>query len=197
MGVVVQHDKRKREILDKALDVFVIEGYEDATFQKIADRCGISRTTLYTYFKTKKEIFTWSLKQLTESLEKNLQAVLRTPGLTNSDKLQFFAKMIIGKCVENHKLFNVVLAYLFQIQKSGKDPNERVRHRTIRLRHLLSKIILDGIKCGEFKEINIKAWNELFYGLIESIVFRLAILNQENVEELLPTIEMAIAALKK
>ena len=43
MAIIVEHDKRKREILDKALDVFIEEGYEDATFQKIADKCGISR----------------------------------------------------------------------------------------------------------------------------------------------------------
>ena len=47
MAIIVEHDKRKREILDKALDVFIEEGYEDATFQKIADKCGITRTTLY------------------------------------------------------------------------------------------------------------------------------------------------------
>ena len=39
MAIVVEHDKRKAEILQKALDVFVEEGYEDVTYQKIADRC--------------------------------------------------------------------------------------------------------------------------------------------------------------
>ena len=66
MAIVVEHEKRRFEILEKALDIFVEEGYEDATFQKIADRCGITRTTLYLYFKNKREIFVWSIKQLTE-----------------------------------------------------------------------------------------------------------------------------------
>ena len=57
MAVQVEHDKRKQEILEKALDLFVEEGYEDVTFQKISDRCGITRTTLYIYFKNKREIF--------------------------------------------------------------------------------------------------------------------------------------------
>ena len=46
MGIVIDHEKRKKVILKKALDVIIDEGYEDATFQKIADRCGITRTTL-------------------------------------------------------------------------------------------------------------------------------------------------------
>ena len=51
MATIVEHDKRRQEILQRALDVFIDEGYEDVTFQKIADRCGITRTTLYIYFK--------------------------------------------------------------------------------------------------------------------------------------------------
>jgi len=30
----VSHEKRKQEILEKALDIFIEEGYEDTTFQK-------------------------------------------------------------------------------------------------------------------------------------------------------------------
>ena len=69
MAIVVEHDKRKQEILQKSLDVFIEEGYEDATFQKIADRCGITRTTLYIYFKNKHEIFLGSIKELLAELD--------------------------------------------------------------------------------------------------------------------------------
>jgi hypothetical protein len=64
LSVYVEHDKRREEILDKALDVFVEEGYKDTTFQKIAERCGITRTILYLYFSNKKEIFSASIKRL-------------------------------------------------------------------------------------------------------------------------------------
>ena len=47
MAIVVEHEKRKRDILEKAFTMFLEEGYEDITYQKIADRCGITRTTLY------------------------------------------------------------------------------------------------------------------------------------------------------
>jgi AcrR family transcriptional regulator len=69
MSILVEHDKRRQEILKKALEVFVDEGFENATFQKIADRCGITRTTLYIYFKNKKEIFNYSLKELLQRVE--------------------------------------------------------------------------------------------------------------------------------
>ena len=82
MAIVVEHDKRRHEILEKALDVFIDEGYEDVTFQKIADRCGITRTTLYIYFKNKREIFLWSIKQLTAAIEQVLRATITDPELS-------------------------------------------------------------------------------------------------------------------
>ena len=146
MAIVVEHEKRRFEILEKALDVFIDEGYEDATFQKIADRCGITRTTLYLYFKNKREIFTWSIKQLTDSIEKDLRATMAMEDLTHGRRLESVMHTILDRCAENRRLFNVVLTYLLQAQKTGKDPDPRVKRRTIRLRHLLSQILIAGKK---------------------------------------------------
>ena len=94
----------------------------------------------------------------------------------------------------NHKkLFNVILTYLLQVQKKGKNPAVKVRRRIIRLRHLLTSLLIDGINAGEFKKIDVKAANELFYSLVESAVFRLAILDQNDLSEFDRTIELAVA----
>ncbi len=192
MAIVVEHEKRKREILEKSLDIFIEEGYEDVTFQKIADRCGITRTTLYIYFKNKQELFLWSIKQLTQGLEVSLLKVVNNPNLSSREKLRQVCAQIVDTCMDNKKLFNIILVYLLQLQKMGKDPGDRVRRRVLRLRHLLSTILIAGMKKGEFKQINVKAANEMFYGLIQSIIFRLAILDQESIEELNASFDLAI-----
>lgn len=192
MAIVVEHEKRKHEILDKSLDIFIEEGYEDVTFQKIADRCGITRTTLYIYFKNKREIFLWSIKQLTEDLEISLVKIIEDKSKNTTTRLKLMLNAILDKCVANRRLFNVVLTYLLQIQKTGKDPGERVRRRILRLRHLMSTVIIEGQSSGEFRKQNVKALNELFYGLIESAIFRLAILNQDNVNECHDVLNLAV-----
>ena len=192
MAIVVEHDKRKREILEKSLDIFVEEGYEDVTFQKIAERCGITRTTLYIYFKNKQEIFLWSIKQLTSSLEESLTSIISDTSLSCSDRLKGILKAICEKCVENRLLFSVLLNYLLNLQKMGKDPGERVRRRTLRLRHLLSTIIIEGINSGDFRPVDLKATNEMFYGMIESVIFRLAILDQKDVDQLFASFSLAV-----
>ncbi|EPF31972.1 hypothetical protein HMPREF9194_02327 [Treponema maltophilum ATCC 51939] len=195
MGIVIDHEKRKKVILKKALDVIIDEGYEDATFQKIADRCGITRTTLYIYFKNKREIFLWSIKQLTEGLENSLRLIIDDKSRTCKERLLDVLEVIVHGCMENRQLFQVILAYLIQIQKTGKNPGDRVRRRIVRLRHLLSTILIEGKKSGDFKQINVKAANEMFYSLIESAIFRLAILDQQTVNEMLSSLQLAVAGI--
>jgi Transcriptional regulator len=192
MAIVVEHDKRKHEILEKALDVFIEEGYEDVTFQKIADRCGITRTTLYIYFKNKREIFLWSLKQLTSGLELSLMDIINDKSLNAEQCYRKMLMMIVDGLEENKKLFSVLLVYLMQLKKSGIDPHERVVRRVIKLRHIMSTILIRGMKKGEFKQLNVKDVNDMFYGLIEAAIFRLSILAQDSIDDVRSTLNLAV-----
>ena len=124
MAIIVEHEKRKRKILEKALDVFVEEGYEDVTFQKIADRCGITRTTLYIYFKNKREIFLWSIKQLVSGIETTIMQIVNNTSFNTENCFRKMLMSIVDAIGENKKLFSVLLLYLIQLQKSGVDPRK-------------------------------------------------------------------------
>lgn len=195
MAIIVEHEKRKREILDKALDIFMEEGYEDVTFQKIADRCGITRTTLYIYFKNKREIFLWSIKQLTGEIESSLLTIAQAADIPVRERLNKILYTILDKCAENRRLFTVTLTYLLQLKKTGKDPAVRVRRRILRLRHLLSTVIIEGINTGEFKPVSVHNMNELLYSIIESAIFRLAVLDQKDISELRTTFDLTVSGI--
>lgn len=192
MAIVVEHDKRKKEILEKSLELFIAEGYEDVTFQKIADRCGITRTTLYIYFKNKREIFSFSIKQLTGNLEKDLLEIIKTPDINSIDCLKKIFFRIFTISEQNCKFFKVLQMYLIQLEKSGVDINERVTRRVLRIQHLMSTIIIRGQKKGEIKKVAVKDMNGLFYSLLETGIFRLAILNQTNLGEMRSTIDFTV-----
>ena len=182
MAVLVEHDKRKHEILEKSLELFIEEGYEDVTFQKIADRCGITRTTLYIYFKNKREIFLWSIKQLLSELETKIMAQIDDESKSASECLELMFNTIFDSCEQNRMLFKVLLSYLTQLEKSGGNPGERVTRRVIRLQHRMSTLIIRGQKSGELKKHSVKELNSLFYNLTEGAVFRLAVLGKDLAE---------------
>ena len=143
MSIVVEHDKRRYEILGKALDVFVDEGFEDATFQKIADRCGITRTTLYIYFKNKKDIFNFSIKQLLFKVEEGLRQIQADKTMNSVEKITRVLLDILKLLEQNQQLLSVTLDYLRHLSKNEGDPEIRVRRRTLRLRHILASMVIE------------------------------------------------------
>ncbi len=196
MAIVVEHDKRRHDILERSLDVFATEGYEDTTFQKIADSCGITRTTLYIYFDNKKEIFVGSLKQILIAMELDLKAIIDDSSLNSHDALLKMVMLIIDYCEQNLKLFNVLHAYLMQLKKTKENPKEKINRRIIRLRHLLSTVIIRGIKSGEFKkDLNVHSVVELIYILVESTIFRIGVLEEADLSEVRKAAKPAIDGL--
>lgn len=192
MAIVVEHDKRKADILEKSLELFCKEGFEDVTFQKIADACGITRTTLYLYFKNKREIFVWSIKQLTSGVEKELIEILKDKNLSSAESLKKMMSCVVSLCAENRQFFRVLLFYLTNLQKSGVDPEERINRRIIRAKHLLSMIIIRGQKSGEFKPYPVKQINEMFINLLYSVIFEIAVLNKKDVSDVMESVELAV-----
>ena len=193
MSIVVEHDKRRYEILERALDVFMDEGFEDVTFQKIADRCGITRTTLYIYFKNKRDIFYFSIKQFLSVLESDINEIRKIKGLSHADRLIRVMQVIIDRLEENRRLLTVILDYLIHVSKSDYDPDYRVRSRTVRMRHILTTMLIEGIKSGEFAlSMNIKDANEMLYSFLEAAVFRMVILRRSSVGELKDAVKLAI-----
>jgi AcrR family transcriptional regulator len=197
MSIVVEHDKRRNEILEKALDVFMDEGFEDTTFQKIADRCGITRTTLYLYFKNKKEIFNYSIRLLLLKVEEGVRRIQLDTSMSSVEKITNVLLDIISQLQKKRRILVVILDYLLYISRSNTDPNIRVRRRTIKLRHILSSMVIEGIQNNELAPINVKIADDYLYSFIEAAIFRLVVLKRDSVEELKNAAIQAVQRLKR
>ncbi|MDR2702592.1 MAG: TetR/AcrR family transcriptional regulator [Spirochaetaceae bacterium] len=191
MAIVVEHEKRRKQILKKALDVFMDEGFENTTCQKIADRCKITRTTLYMYFRNKREIFNYSIKQFLADAERDILRIKEDTSLPYPDKIKKTLSLIIARLEDNRRLLSLILDYLLPVSA----PEKKVRRRTIRLRRILAAMLIDGIKAGQLKKIQVEAADNLFYGLIESALFRLAVLKRDSVAELRKAVDLAVNGL--
>jgi AcrR family transcriptional regulator len=185
VSVAVEHEKRKKEILENALDVFVEEGYADTTFQKIADRCGITRTILYIYFKNKREVFMFSIKRFTEKLEAEIREASSDESSPSYQVLDALGTLAISRCAEQAKLLSVIVGYIQHSRKSGgSDTGDRIRRRTIRMRHIISGVVIRGQKSGELRRVPVGAVSDFFYGLIEAAIFRAAVLGMTDTADL-------------
>jgi AcrR family transcriptional regulator len=195
MPIVVEHSKRREQILDNALEVFIKEGFEDTTFQKIADACGITRTTLYLYFHSKTEIFKYSIKFFLTNMEEDIMSIREEAGLSFIERIKKIILLVIQQLEENRRLLKVILDYTRTLRKANGKPDIRIRKRTVRLRHILADLVIDGISAGEIMPVNIKCFDELVYGLFESAIFRLVILGRGAIGEICGTADMVLSLL--
>ena len=192
MSIVVEHEKRKRDILENALDVFMDEGFANTTLQKIADHCGITRTTLYIYFKNKKEIFNYSTRLLLAKFDTDMKVIRSDGSLGSVEKITRIFLKIFDLLEENRRLLMVINDYLQHITKNPVAPEKRISQRVIKMRHILASLVIEGVKSGELKSGAIKSTDDYLYCLLEAAIFRLAVLQMKTVGDLRETTIFAI-----
>ena len=121
-----------------------------------------------------------------------MRGIISDQSLSCQDQLRKILMTIVDECEKNSRLFTVLLSYLLNLQKTGGDPAERVRRRLVRLRQLIDTVIIRGQKCGEFKKSNVHTAYEMFYGLIQSAIFRLSVLSEKSIGSIRDPLNLAV-----
>ena len=62
----LSNDDRKRRLLERAVELFALHGYDELSMSAIAREAGISKPLLYHYFRSKRDLFEAALTQAAE-----------------------------------------------------------------------------------------------------------------------------------
>ena len=162
---IEERQMRKERILSGALHVFKNNGIDGATMDEIANESGFGKATLYYYFKSKEDVLTAILLdgwlKIWESLEPVI-AEQHTPRKT-------FVNVLI-KIAENAQHRPGLFEFLFNVPKVVKIENQPWKEYQDRLYSVIKGLIEDGVKSGEFPNINpnhmFRALGGLFMGLV-------------------------------
>ncbi len=73
-------ERRRNQILDAATTVFVRLGFQHARMDDIVEESGLSKGTLYWYFKSKEDIINAILRRLFTGELENLESLLEAEG---------------------------------------------------------------------------------------------------------------------
>jgi AcrR family transcriptional regulator len=201
MGIVVDHEARKHEILEQSLQLFAEQGYSDVTFQKIADRCGIARTTLYKYFGHKREIFDYTVSLATQELADRYREVLSAP-VSARVKIERVLEHVLQVIFRHRTLLTVILDYVLASRRAGRPMRRTIARHTIGLRTVLHRLVLEGIRSGDLPRLPIATTVSQLYGLMEAAILRITISENADFDELMAMVRttlanMAPAAAKK
>ena len=195
MPKIINHEDRKREILEQSLLIFAEKGYQNTNLSYIADICKISRPTVYQYFKDKEQIFQYAIKHVTESLFTEYKKISRDTEISYKEKLKDICADVINKSYTN-KIFIISLVdFLFQMKRKGNDYSDNIKRRTVRLHYLLSILINQGKRAGELKDIPVKETVAQIFTMLESFAFQMILLDSFVPENAIKLIFLFIESL--
>ena len=196
MAIIVNHEKRKREILFKSLRLFAESGYADVTFQCIADRCGLARTALYKYFHHKRQIFDGAVTVATTELVIKYREILARPE-TYHAKLEIVIEEVLKILFSQRDLLLVIVEYTLSVKRSGKSLRWVVTRHTRGLKAAIYYLLLKGIRSGEFSPFDVRATTDVLYGILEATVLRLTLTDNAEMDRQMAMVRQVLNNLPK
>ncbi len=125
-------------------------GFSALTMEKVAQKAGIAKGTVYIYFKNKNELLE---KVLERGFEKMFNRV-RTKVDVQKDRMEKLRILIlenINHIYENRYFFKTVFLDEINIVFLNKKSQESFNLRKKRYAHFIGEIIKSGIESGEFR----------------------------------------------
>ena len=196
MPKIIDHEKRRDEILRRAFALFSRQGYQNTSLSNLADVCHISRPTLYLYFKDKEELFRYALKHFTDSMLKDYKGIAEISGSTYADKIEKICIDIIAKSYRNSDFVQSLADFIIQMRHQGEDVTDAILRRTVKLKYLFSQLMTEAIKQGELEPVPVREAVNQLLSLIQAMMFQIILVGPENEKEAIRTVSFFLGNIR-
>lgn len=188
--------KTRKLLVDVARQLFAKQGFESTTMNDIAALSSKGRRTLYTYFKSKEEVYYAVIQTELERLSERMEEVANKP-IAPEEKLVQLVFTHLGVIKEavyrNGNLRAEFFRDVWKVEAVRKnfDKNEI---------NLIRRIMNEGNDQGKFEIRNVRLMAEIFHFCLKGceVPFIYGRYAAQNVEELYPYVRnMIMKQLKK
>lgn len=175
----VNHEQRRREIAVKALHLFSQVGYDNVSLIMIAAASGISRTVIYRYFCSKREVMDAAILEETGAISRRCAAVLKSRGKV-AEKLERVCHTVVEEMFIHRDFIVAIFDFVFGMVRSGVDMKDGILQYTEGIRHSFRALLAHGKRNGEFpKNLVVEHTADALYAEFESCAMRI-LLNTEK-----------------
>lgn len=151
--------KTREKLIDVARQLFAHKGMENTTMSDIANASDKGRRTIYTYFKSKKEIYNAVIERESELLVTRLREVAAS-GISPVEKIGQFMDLRVDAIVDGilqYQDSNVMMKSLFMLNMKRI---EKIRYLALEKEcEIIDDIVREGLKSGDFspeRTLNLK-----------------------------------------
>jgi AcrR family transcriptional regulator len=147
--------ERPQEILEAAFTEFSRNGYATTTLDRIAERAGVTKGTIYVYFASKEHLFISMVQEFTKAAHETVQQMYETHEGSTADLLRAQFSFIYQHIVEDKRRREVVRML---IAEAPRFPELADRYHEEILRpclDMLRQAIQRGVDRGEIRKSRI------------------------------------------
>jgi AcrR family transcriptional regulator len=145
-------EERKQQILDAAEGVFTYKGFDEARMEDIAEGTGVSKGTLYLYFKSKEELIIAILDRVFSGMFQQMEARRNTQS-SATEAIWQFTEEAIRDYVRMLRLMPVAYEFL-ALAFRNKVVQNALKQYFQHYMDVLTPIIQRGIDSGEFRVVD-------------------------------------------
>jgi len=183
---------RRREILQAAREVFAESGFEDTTMDKIAERAGISKGTLYLYFKSKGDLLIQAIAEIINTIYEMAERVLKAD-VSPLEKVKLWISETMNYFEQNRSFFRVLQNISGKVHiESMEGEIKKLMRRPIEVYALVGKILEDGIKEGKLVDVPPTRLGAVLTKIIEGVL--ICRINDKEVRPISEDIELIYQA---
>jgi AcrR family transcriptional regulator len=144
--------ERPQEIIEAAFCEFSRNGYATTTLERIAERAGVTKGTIYVYFENKEHLFISMVREFTKAAHENVQELYETHDGCTAELLRAQFSFIYQHLVKDKRRREVVRML---IAESSRFPELADRYYDEILRpclDMLKQVIRRGVDRGEIRQ---------------------------------------------
>ena len=157
-------NKTKRAIFQSAIKIFSTNGYDGATMDEISADAGVAKGTVYYYFKSKDEVFTYIITEGISLLRTQIEIIITGQG-DNTYKLRELSKDQLRLVHENRDLFKVLMSQAWGGKIRHSELRELLKGYMGDIENFLIKVIEDGA----IKKCDSSFLTYMYFGTLGSV----------------------------
>lgn len=182
---LLREQENRQFILNAAETVFTKKGYALATMDEIAEAAQFSKATLYHYFHGKQQIFMEIILNTFNEVYKN-SIKIQEKAMNSSEKLRELIHYILGFYQRKKNLSRIFIMERSAMKKllkidlskqgwhSGQHPQVPavLKKKLEEIFDVMMTIIEEGIRSGEFREMNPREVCDMLGALLRGFYFK-------------------------
>ncbi len=175
MPRVVDKKAKREQLTAAAVEVFARKGFQGASMEDVAEQAGVSKGSLYGYFKNKEDLFYATFEWFYErTMAEGMVALQQAP--TARDKLLTLGRQTVTSLTENIELYPLTLE-CWAAAGSGEGRarfGQAMRSLYDQYRQLVESIMRLGQGYGEFRQdLDVPALASSLVGALDGLMLQL------------------------